>query len=346
MTIPTPVDGMLHHEDFVTGSTLTTGAKKVTRSEIIAFATDFDPQPIHLDDAAANASLVGGLCASGFHSCAIMMRLLCDGFLLRSASLGSPGLDEVKWQTPLRPNDTVSVKIHTLDVRNLQSRPDVGMAKMRFELLNQHGEPVVSALTNQMMRRRSPGARAAEPQKKTAPATPTTLWDEPAETTLSKLGNHYEDIQIGEVRELGSHTFGHDEIIKFATDFDPQPFHLSEDAGKRSLFGGLSASGWHTASVFIRHVVKSRQAHETALLAAGHKLAVWGPSPGFKNLSWIRPVLKGDQIAFRNKVVEKRELKSRPDRGFVTTQAEGRNQHGHIVYKFTGQMFVERRTRG
>ena len=347
MTEFTAPDGLLHQEDFVPGSTLRYGATQVSRDDIIAFATAFDPQTIHLDEEAAKSSIVGGLCASGFHTCAVMMRLLCDGFLLRSASLGSPGIDEVKWSKPLRPNDTVSVAIHVLEARNLQSRPDVGISKMMFELVNQHGETILSAATNQLMRRRYPDATAAPERKAKAPSVPTpTLWDEPAETAVSTRGNYFEDIVVGEVRDLGGHTFERDEIIDFATQFDPQFFHMSEDGGKRSLFGGLCASGWHTAATFIRQVVAARHLHEAVLRDAGQPLAVWGPSPGFRNLGWPRPVMMGDRITFRNKVIEARTLKSRPDRGLVISQAEGRNQRGEIVYKFTGQMFVQRRVVG
>jgi acyl dehydratase len=339
-----PADGLLHHEDMAAGRTFAHGTRSVSRADIIAFATAFDPQPLHLDEETAKASIVGGLCASGFHTCAVMMRLLCDGFLLRSTSLGSPGLDEVKWLKPLRPGDTVSVAIHVLETRNLQSRPDVGISKMQFELINQHGDVILSALTNQMMRRREPGpATSAVEKSKAPPVRVATLWDETASTSMPD-GNAFEDVVVGDVRDLGGHTFGRDEIVAFARDFDPQPFHLDEEAGRRSLFGGLAASGWHTAAIFIRHVVKARQAHEAALRAAGRPIAVWGPSPGFRNLAWIKPVLKGDRIDFRNKVIEKRELRSRPDRGLVVSQAEGRNQKGEIVYRFTGQMFAARRT--
>ncbi len=346
-TPPTlPPDGMLHHEDFVVGQVLRYGALTVTRDDIIAFATAYDPQPIHLDDEIAKTSIVGGLCASGFHTCSVMMRLLCDGFLLRSSSLGSPGLDEVRWTIPLRPNDTLAVQIHTLETRDLQSRADVGISKMRFELVNQHGDIILSALTNQMMRRRRPSAVPMGERKPKPAAVPqATLWDEAVVTEISTLGNYFEDIAVGEVRELGSHTFGREEIIAFAKAFDPQPFHLSEEAGKASLFGGLAASGWHTASIFIRQVVQSRHVHEAALRADGKPIAVWGPSPGFRNLAWLKPVLMGDTIVYRNKVIETRVLKTRPDRGFVVTLAEGRNQHGVIVFRYTGQMFVERRTR-
>ncbi len=347
MMMTEPADGIWHHEDFAPGQVLTHGARAVTRNDIIAFATAFDPQPIHLDEAAAQASIVGGLCASGFHTCSVMMRLLCDGFLLRSTSLGSPGLDEVRWLKPMRPGDTVSVRIHTLETRNLQSRPDVGLSKMRFDLVNQHDEVILQAMTNQMMRRRHPGAAVTgATTPKSAPVPVATLWDEAVTKDVSTLGNYFEDIQAGEVRDLGSHTFERDEIVAFAQQFDPQPFHLSEDGGRQSLFGGLAASGWHSASIFIRQVVRSRQVHEAALRATGMPIAVWGPSPGFRNLAWAKPVLMSDTISFRNKVIETRDLKSRPERGFVITQGEGRNQHGDIVFRFTGQMFVQRRIRG
>ncbi len=338
-----PSDGLLHHEDLAPGTTLTAGAKSVSREDIIAFASAFDPQPIHLDDVAAKASMVGGLCASGFHTCAMMMRLLCDEFLLRSTSLGSPGLDEVKWLRPVRPGDTLAVRVTVLESRALQSRADVGLCKMRFELLSRDGGVVLEAMTNQLLRRRiADAARPIVKVAKTAKPVEPTLWDEPAWTTQPR-GNYFEDVVVGDVRDIGAHTFEHDEIIAFAREFDPQPFHLSEAGGKDSLFGGLAASGWHTAATFIRHIVLARQATEASLRDAGQSLAQWGPSPGFRLLGWPRPVLMGDRIEFRNKVVEKRELKSRPTRGLVMSQGEGRNQRGEIVFRMIGQLFVERR---
>lgn len=320
--------------------------RPVTREEIIAFAKSFDPQPIHLDDEAAKKSIVGGLCASGFHTCAIMMRLLCDSFLLRSTSLGSPGLDEVKWLRPVRPGDALSVRITVLEQRNLQSRPDVGISKMQFDVVDQHGDNVLEATTNQMMRRRVAGPNASPLGQRPKPPAPVepTLWDEPVEQVISDRGNYFEDIPQGENRALGGHTFSAEEIIDFARQFDPQPFHLSEEGGRRSLFGGLAASGWHTAAIFIRQTVLARQQHEARLRASGQQLAQWGPSPGFRNLLWLKPVLAGDTIEFRSKVVEKRVLKSRPNRGLIVSRAEGRNQRGEVVYRFTGQIIVERRS--
>lgn len=348
MIIAVPADGVFHHEDLVAGTHAIFGALDVTRGDIVAFASDFDPQPMHLDEEAAKASVVGGLCASGFHTCAMMMRLLCDNFLGRSASLGSPGVDEVKWLRPVRPGDRLSLRINVLETRDLKSRANVGLSKMLFEVLDQAGTPVMSAETNQLMRRRQPGplATAAAQRPKAKIPARATLWDEPVSATSIARGAYFEDIIIGEVCELGAHTFGRDDIIAFARQFDPQPFHLDEEAGKRSLFGGLAASGWHTAALFIRQNVRAGQSRKAAFQVGDTRPAAWGPSPGFRDMQWLRPVLAGDRIEYRCKTIEARELKSRPDRGLMISLGEGRNQHGEIVYRFTGQILIERRRGG
>ena len=111
----------------------------------------------------------------------------------------------------------------------------------------------------------------------------------------------FEDIEVGQRRDLGSFAFTADDIKKFARQFDPQPFHLDEEEGRKSLFGGLAASGWHVGSVCMKLLVADgqRQAREAA--ARGEKVAIWGPSPGFRELRWIRPVLAGDIDQFRQR---------------------------------------------
>jgi acyl dehydratase len=339
-------DGVIHFEDLVPGTYGPFGGYTVDAQEIIAFARQFDPQPMHLDDEAAKKTLVGGLCASGFHTCSILMRLLCDVFLLKSSSLGSPGVDEGKWFQPVRPGDTLALRLNVLSGRILQSRPDVGIYKMVFDLLDARGVTVASITTNQLLRLR----HAATANPSTIRNKPVDLksnhWDEPLSANTELRGDYFEDMRVGDLRDIGSHTFERNEIIDFARRFDPQPFHLDETAAKSSLFGGLAASGWHTASTFIRLNVLARQAHQAALLQAGAPSAAWGPSPGFRSMLWPKPVLAGDTINFRNKIIELRPLKSRPERGLVISDAQGRNQRGEICYRFTGQMFVERRTAG
>jgi acyl dehydratase len=123
----------------------------VSAEEITAFAADFDPQPMHLDDAAARATMMGGLCASGWHTCCLMMRMIADGFILRSSSLGAIGIDEVKWLVPVRPGDRLTVRAHVLETRASQSRPEMGFVKFLFEVVTAPGERVMTVSTSLMM---------------------------------------------------------------------------------------------------------------------------------------------------------------------------------------------------
>lgn len=130
-------------EDFPVGATRLLGPYAVTREEVVAFAEEFDPQPFHLDEDAAKSSMLGGLSASGWHSCAMMMRMMADSFILASTSQGSPGVDFVRWKRPVRPGDTLSGTMTVLEARLSQKRPAIGIAKLRNDVLNQNGEAVL-----------------------------------------------------------------------------------------------------------------------------------------------------------------------------------------------------------
>ena len=125
-----------HFEDFRSGDVRIYGPRRVTRAEIVAFAAEFDPQPMHMDEVAGATSLLGGLAASGWHACAIMMRMLADAFILDSTSMGGPGVEEVRWRKPLRPDTDVRVRASVLETRASNSRPGVGYVKFRFELID------------------------------------------------------------------------------------------------------------------------------------------------------------------------------------------------------------------
>jgi acyl dehydratase len=144
----------LYFEDFVPGSVETWGARLVTREEILAFAQEFDPQPHHLDEAAAEASILKGLSASGWHSCALAMRMACDWFLLETAAMGSPGIDEVRWKKPVRPGDVLAMRRTVLEPRASQSKPDRGLVPMIWELVNHNGETVMSLQATTIVARR------------------------------------------------------------------------------------------------------------------------------------------------------------------------------------------------
>jgi len=153
----------LHWEDFAAGQTAEYGAYEVTADEIKEFAAEFDPQPMHLDEEAARASMVGGLCASGWHTCAIMMRIIADGFIVDSSSLGGTGCGEVKWLAPVRPGDRLHVRTYVIDTRVSKSRPDMGFVNFRFDMLNAEGVRVMTLTPHLMFGRRppAPGEKAA-----------------------------------------------------------------------------------------------------------------------------------------------------------------------------------------
>lgn len=145
-------------EDMQAGHVRQLGSITPTREEIIAFATQFDPQPFHLDDEAAKASVFGALCASGWHTCSMAMRLMVTNFTQQSASLGSPGLENIKWLKPVLPNDTLSLQSTVLETRPMNSRPDVGLVRSLWEMYNQHGDKVLHMEGWGMFRRRTPAA--------------------------------------------------------------------------------------------------------------------------------------------------------------------------------------------
>ena len=145
-------------EDFSPGTATIYGPRLVTREEIVAFAAEFDPQPAHLDEAAAAATLHGGLAGSGWHSCALMMRMMADGFLLNSTSMGAPGVEEVRWLMPLRPGTQVRLRTTVLETRSSKSRPEMGLTRIRYDLLDDAGAVVTTMTSTMMLGRRSPGA--------------------------------------------------------------------------------------------------------------------------------------------------------------------------------------------
>ena len=142
-------------------------------------------------------------------------------------------------------------------------------------------------------------------------------------------------VVLGVKRVLGTHLFTAEEIRRFAGAFDPQPFHMDEAAAKASQFGGLCASGWHTASIWMRLMVDDMRAR-------GADPAMFGPSPGFQDMRWLKPVFAGDSITYATKPIEKRPLATRPEWGLLASENTGANQHGTEVFRFTGLVFVTR----
>lgn len=146
---------------------------------------------------------------------------------------------------------------------------------------------------------------------------------------------YWEDYELGAVYDIGSKTMTKAEMIDFASKFDPQPFHLDEEAGRKSIFGGLSASGWHTSSEVMRLLVDNYISRETSM-----------GSPGVDELRWLKPVLAGDTISAKVRILDKKPSRSRPEMGSIFNQYEVYNQRGELVMTMKGIGLMRRRPAG
>lgn len=141
-------------EDLVPGTVTSFGDHLMTEEEIVGFATRYDPQPFHIDPEAARGSIFGGLIASGWNTAGVVMRMLVDHYISRETSLGSPGIDELRWLKPVRPGDRLSVRVTVLECIPSRSKPDRGVVRSLTEALNQNGEVVMSMRGMTMLRTR------------------------------------------------------------------------------------------------------------------------------------------------------------------------------------------------
>lgn len=328
----------IYFEDFEPGSVRIYGDHTVDRDHMVAFAETYDAQPFHVSEEAAKASAVGHLIASGWYTAALQMRMLCDGMLLRAAGLGAPGVDELKWLRPVAAGDRLSVRETILEAREPKSRPDRGLVRFRMEVLR-GGEPVMSQTQWCFFARRGvepAPVSGATPRSGEAYTLPPLA--DPADDPLD-----FDAVEIGLVTQLGAHRFTEAGIVAFGRDFDPQTFHVDPVAAATGPFGGLAASGWHTASVWMSKLVAYRSAVSELAGSAGRPAPSWGVSPGFRDLKWLRPVLAGDTIHYASETVEKRLSASRPGWGLVFSRNTGTNQRGELVFEFRGGGFMAQR---
>jgi acyl dehydratase len=152
----------LYWEDFKPGQVTEHGPRLVTREEIVAFAAEFDPQPMHLDEEAGAASLLGGLGASGWHTCCIVMRMISDGMLAGTSFMGAPGIEEVRWLAPLRPGELLTLRVTVVETRASRSRPSMGFVKLHYDLLGKGGRPLMTLSVVPMFGRREAPAQDAQ----------------------------------------------------------------------------------------------------------------------------------------------------------------------------------------
>jgi acyl dehydratase len=325
-----------YYEDFEPGHVLPLSPREITKDEIIAYASVYDAQPFHIDEEAAKHLMLGGLAASGWHTACVVMRMNYDGWLKDTASLGAPGIEELRWVKPVRPGDRLIGRLEISETRTSKSRPEMGLVGMSCTVENQSGDLVLTQKHTQIIRRRD--AAEANFGPPTQGEASTRLQPQEVSAQAPPLAGWFEELSIGKKTSLGFETFTRESIIDFARRYDPQPFHVDEEAAKRSLFGRLAASGWHTASMWMKQFVDTRKKFESERGPGSEPAPRPGPSPGFTKLRWHRPVYAGDTISFSSELADKR-VTSRPGWGLIFSKNTGINQDGVLVYEFTGSAF-------
>jgi acyl dehydratase len=320
---------LIHFEDFAPGETRTYGAYGFTEEAIIAFAAEYDAQTFHMDAELAKRTLLGGLAASGWHTCSALMRMMVDDWLGGSACLAGIGIEDNRWLAPVRPGDVLRAETRTLEKTDLRSRPDAGIVKFETILRSQNGVEVMRQTGSTLFARREALRElpAESPRRAAPPAPPPRIDDR-----LAALPDDYARAKVGAYADLGEKLFSAPYIRAYAQEFDPFPFHLDEAAGKNHVLGAMSAAGLQTACCWMRQFIALRRE------AAGGEVPSRA-SPGFANLVWRKPVLVGDRIRFSTQVIAKRPI-SKPGLGLVQSLNSAINQRGELVMDFTAAVIT------
>jgi acyl dehydratase len=304
---------MRYFEGFSPGERFSYGRERITREDIFAFARRYDPQPMHLDDEAAKMSLLGGLAASGLHTNSLLVKMTVQHLLADTACLGMPGIKQFRWFRPVRPDEILTVEAEVLGTRP-SSLPDRGLVDFRFDMSAVGADRVLTLEGTLLFARRTPGDR-------TAP-------------------HDAEPLRVPAARYcVGRFTFTEENIVAFAREFDPKPWLVDREAAGRGPFGGLVASCWHIACVNVAVALVSGEADhpDHPKRSAGRR----GPSPGWHDVRWIKPVRPGDTIDFYRDEASWRLSASRPGWGLLGLGTTADNQHGETVFSCIATIMVE-----
>ncbi|MEM9724436.1 MAG: MaoC/PaaZ C-terminal domain-containing protein [Pseudomonadota bacterium] len=343
-----------YFEDLEVGEQLDLGQVALTEADIIAFAKQYDPQPMHLDPEAGRATVLKGLAASGWHTCAAATPGYVRGFSETVRALGGAGVDYCRWIKPCYPAERagpihISMEIEAL--KRSQSRPELGFVGVRVDVRQRDpdagadAEPrlICAQAFRPMVETRGPASAAPRPAQETR-ADPRALAGGVSEAVSPAEGFAFAnagEVTLGQRTALGESAFTAEEIIAFAQAFDPHWFHLSEEAGRRSFFKGLAASGWEVMCRGMRKIVEARIEAIGALPADRAMAAMegMGPSPGFRNLRWLRPTYAGDTLRY---FMTPFEFLRREGRSWVVLRMriEAVNQRGEPVARSDNEVLL------
>lgn len=317
------------------GERIDLGTAALGRDDIIAFATEYDAQPFHLDENAAETTLLGGLAASGWHTCTAVMSLLQGAATERGLTLEPAGAEEILWLKPVRPGDALKATVVWGQRACLACSERVGSFPITVEAINQAGEPVMRCRMNCLVREEhveAPPRIEDCPMRQARPAR-----------AARRGGVHgikfFDDVAQGDEIDLGAYAFSPERIRDFRANYDSAPFAAATRCEVPT------ASAWHLTAAWMHCIVRYYAHHARQLSERGRPVPRLGPAAGVKHLRWHRPVRCGETIAFRAWAERKIEIASHQDWGLLVVGAEGVNRNGDPVVSFYPQMLLERASR-
>lgn len=312
------------------------GSLAFSRSDIVAFASEFDAQPFHLDESAAETTLLGGLAASGWHTCAVVMGLLRDVLTARGLSVEPAGVEEVIWLKPVRPGDRLSVSLLWHERTCATCGDSMGSFPAAIEAANQLGTSVMRWRMDCLVHAAGvlsgdwPPADAGCPVRKAR---------EPR--VIRRPGEHgikfFEHVEPGDEIDLGSYAFAAAAVRDFRARYDGASSGASGDPAR--------VSPWHITAAWMHCIVRYYGHHADLLTRRGERVPMLGPAAGVKHIRWHKPVRAGDTISFRAWAERKVEIATHDDWGLLVVGAEGMNERGDAVVSFYPQMLLERSSR-
>lgn len=320
------------------GERLGLGTAVIGRDDMIAFASEFDAQPFHLDDSAAETTLLGGLAASGWHTCVTVMGLLQRKLDSRALALEPAGAEEIIWLKPVRPEDMLTATL-VWGARSCDACGEhVGAFPASIETVNQHGDPVMRWRLDCLVRAVGesgiePSSRAREcPMRKARPAR-----------VVRRPGDHgikfFEYVAPGDEIDLGQYEFTPELIRRFHDSYGGAAPAPDADAASPT------ASAWHVTAAWMHCIVRYYEEHRRRMHDIDQPVAMLGPAAGVKHVRWHRPVEAGETIRFCAWAERKIEIASHRDWGLLVVGAEGVGENGQPVISFYPQMLLERASR-
>lgn len=325
----------LYWEDIDCGETVPFGTATMTRDEIVAFATEFDPQPFHLDDEAARDTILKGQSASGWHTCAIVHRLMADALAERALPLQLSGAEDIRWRKPVRPGDTLSGRLVISAKSACACDERSGACHAIVDVTNQSSDVVATWRTDCIVPRRNPssgyGACAGRPCGGRIARASRVRADHGIK--------FFDDVGIGDDIDLGCYAFTEERVGAFLERYGSVGQFPSHDHGFAS---DQRIGQWHIVSAWMHCIVRYYRQHAERLRRRCESVPLLGPAAGVKHLRWHAPVRVGELISFSTWAERKIEISTRDSWGLLVAGAEGVNAAGTKVVSFYPQMLLQK----